>query len=136
MLSKKQIAVTAAIIWQDDKVLITRRPEGTHLEGLWEFPGGKKEGVETLEACIEREIKEELGVEIRVEKYLLSVSHEYETKLVDLHVFECSLVNGFPTPMEGQDMKWVRPCDMLDYNFPPPDMEVIELIRRQEKSFN
>ena len=135
MLSIKRISVTAAIIWQDDKVLITRRPKGTHLEGMWEFPGGKKEEAETLEECIEREIKEELGVEVKAEKYLLSVSHEYETKIVDLHIFECSLVNGSPTPMEGQCMKWVRPCDMPEYKFPPPDIEVIEFIsRRQEKN--
>ena len=132
MSLKKQVTVTAAIIWQGDKVLITKRPEGTHLEGMWEFPGGKKEEEETLEACIEREIKEELGVEIRAERYLLSVSHEYETKVVDLHIFECSLVNGSPTPMEGQDMKWVNPCDMSGYNFPPPDIEIIEFISQQQ----
>ncbi len=95
------------------------------------------EEAETLEECIVREIKEELGVEIKTEKYLLSVNHEYETKIVNLHIFECSLVNGSPTPMEGQDMKWVRPCDMSEYNFPPPDIEVVEFIfLRQEKRFN
>ena len=130
MLSKKQITVTAAIIWQDGKVLITRRPEGVHLEGLWEFPGGKKEADETLEECIAREIKEELGIDVRPEKFLLAVKHEYETKIVYLHIFECALLNGTPVPMEGQAMKWVRPCDMSGYTFPPPDIEVIEFLRR------
>lgn len=128
MLSKKQITVTAAVIWQDDKILITKRPVGTHLEGMWEFPGGKKEETETLEECIAREIKEELGVEIKPEKLLLSVNHEYNTKIVDLYFFECILVNGSPVPMEGQEMKWVRPCDMSDYNFPPPDIEIIQFL--------
>lgn len=136
MQSKKQITVTAAIIWQDGKVLITKRPEGTHLEGMWEFPGGKKEEAETLEECIAREIKEELGVQVKPEKLLLTVNHEYETKIVDLHIFECALVNGLPVPMEGQDMKWVKPSDMSGYTFPPPDIEVIEFIfLRQKNSF-
>ena len=134
MPTRKQITVTAAIIWQDEKVLITRRPKGTHLEGMWEFPGGKKEGAETLEECIEREIKEELDVQVKVEKLLLTVNHEYETKIVDLHIFECSLVNGLPVPMEGQVMKWVKPCDMPGYTFPPPDIEVIEFISNRQKN--
>ena len=128
MSSKKKITVTAALIWQGGKILITKRPEGSHLEGLWEFPGGKREGSESLEECIAREIKEELGVQIRPEKVLLTVNHEYETKIVNLHIFECTLVNGLPSPMEGQDMKWVRPCDMSEYKFPPPDKEVIEFL--------
>lgn len=127
---KKQITVTAAIIWQDGKVLITKRPEGTHLEGLWEFPGGKKEDAETLEECIAREIKEELGVHVRPERLLLSVRHEYETKIVDLHIFECALIDGTPVPMEGQAMKWVRPSDMSGYAFPPPDIEVISHLQK------
>ena len=136
MLSKKQITVTAAIIWQDGKVLITRRPEGVHLEGLWEFPGGKKEADETLEECIAREIKEELGIDVRPEKFLLAVKHEYETKIVDLNIFECTLIDGSPFPMEGQEINWVRPCDMSDYAFPPPDIEVIEfLCRNRNDSF-
>ena len=130
MPSKKQITVTAAIIWQDGKVLITKRPEGTHLEGLWEFPGGKKEVNETLEECITREIREELGVQVIPEKLLLTVRHEYETKIVDLHIFECALIDGTPVPMEGQDMKWVRPCDMSGYTFPPPDIEFISRMQK------
>ncbi len=130
MTQKKCIAVTAAVIRQGDKILITRRPEGTHLEGLWEFPGGKKEPEETLEQCIEREIKEELGVEIRPEKFLLTVNHEYSSKIVDLHIFECSLIKGSPVPMEGQSMKWVFPEELSSYKFPPPDIEVIRLIQK------
>ena len=92
-----------------EKILITERPEGTHLEGFWEFPGGKKEKTETLEECIMREIKEELGIKIRPQKLLLNVNHEYETKIVDLFVFECALINGKPAPLEGQNIKWVTP---------------------------
>jgi len=134
MQSKRQITVTAAIIWHEGRVLITKRPKGTHLEGLWEFPGGKKEGAETLEECIAREIKEELGVDVDPERRLLTVSHEYETKMVDLHIFECRLLNGSPFPMEGQEIKWVRPCDMSGYAFPPPDIEVIDFLCRNRSN--
>ena len=132
MPSKKKIKVTAAIIWQEGKVLITKRPEGTHLGGLWEFPGGKKEEAETLEECITREIEEELGVQVEPEKLLLNVSHEYETKIVDLHIFKCALLGGSPVPMEGQEIKWVKPSDMPGYNFPPPDIKVIEFLSHQK----
>ena len=134
MQSKRQITVTAAIIWHGSRVLITRRPKGTHLEGLWEFPGGKKEAAETLEECIVREIKEELGVDVDPERLLLTVSHEYETKMVYLHIFECRLLKGSPVPMEGQEIKWVRPCDMSGYTFPPPDIEVIDFLCRNRSS--
>ena len=129
MPPKRQITVAAAIIWQDDMILITKRPEGTHLEGLWEFPGGKKEEGETLEECIAREIKEELGIQVKPEKLLLAVNHEYDTKIVDLYTFECILINGSPVPMEGQDMKWVKLEDLSGYSFPPPDIEIIEYLR-------
>ena len=128
MIIKKRIKVTAAIIRMDGKVLITERPEGTHLEGLWEFPGGKKEDFETLEECIAREIKEELGVQIKPEKQLMNVTHEYDSKIVELYFYECSLVNGAPVPMEGQDMRWVEPDELPSYRFPPPDLKIIDFL--------
>ena len=128
MLSKKQIKVTAAIIRMNGKILITERPQGTHLEGFWEFPGGKKEETETLEECIIREIKEELGIGIKPQKFLLSVNHEYETKVVDLFVFECALIKGKPEPLEGQNIKWVEPEELYTYTFPPPDLKIIDIL--------
>lgn len=132
---KKRIEVTAAVICQDGKILITERPEGTHLEGLWEFPGGKKEEAETLEECIVREIKEELGVHIKPEKLLLKVNHEYETKIVDLYVFECNLIEGTPAPLEGQDMRWVRSDELSAYTFPPPDLKIIDFLCRKSNLY-
>ncbi|MFC1867522.1 8-oxo-dGTP diphosphatase MutT [Thermodesulfobacteriota bacterium] len=123
--NKKHIHVTAGLIWRDGMLLITRRPEGSHLEGLWEFPGGKQEAHETLPACLEREIKEELGMDIRVDKHLLTLQHEYDTKLVTLHLFKCSGLKGSPKAMEGQEIKWIDPCDLQQYRFPPPDQKII-----------
>ncbi len=131
MPENRHITVTAALIWKDGRVLITRRPEGVHLEGLWEFPGGKKKEMETLEQCMEREIMEELGVKIRIEKEVLKVFHEYETKSVDLHFFECVIAEGAASPREGQKMRWVRPAEISSYRFPPPDRKVIDYISGQ-----
>lgn len=128
MAPKKKIAVTAAIIRHEGKILITERPEGTHLEGMWEFPGGKKEEGESLGECITREIREELGVQVNPEVLLLTVTHEYDLKIVDLHVFECALVKGTPMPLEGQKMRWVRPDEMSCLTFPPPDQKIIEFL--------
>ena len=135
MPSKKLIKVTAAVICLDGKILITERPEGTHLEGLWEFPGGKKEEAETLEECIVREIKEELGVYIKPEKLLLKVNHEYETKIVELYVFECNLIEGTPAPLEGQDMRWLEPDELSAYTFPPPDLKIIDFLCRKSNLY-
>jgi mutator protein MutT len=128
MLLKEKIVVTAAIIRQDEKILITERPKGTHLEGLWEFPGGKKEADESLEECIIREIREELGVQIAPNRLLLTVTHEYASKIVELHTFLCTLVNGSPTPLEGQGMRWVDTEELSLYKFPPPDQKIIEFL--------
>ncbi len=128
MAPKKKIEVTAAIIKHEGKILITERPEGTHLEGLWEFPGGKKENNENLEECVTREIREELGIQINPDKLLLSVTHEYESKIVELYAFLCSLVNGSPAPLEGQKMRWVDPEELSLYQFPPPDQKIIEIL--------
>lgn len=132
MNNKKKIKVTAAVIWEGEKFLITRRPEGVHLEGLWEFPGGKKKEMETLEQCMEREIMEELGIKVRIEKELFEVLHEYETKVVELHFFHCVIVEGSASPREGQKMKWITPQEISKYKFPPPDRKIVNHLAGQK----
>ena len=127
-MSKPHYHVAAGIIWKDGRVLITKRPEGTHLAGYWEFPGGKREDNETLEECLEREIREELGMEVRTGIRLKTVHHEYEAKAITLHVFHCTHVNGRPLPLEDQEYRWVKPEELNHYTFPPPDLEIIEMI--------
>lgn len=130
MNPKPHYHVTAGLIWRDHRVLITKRPEGSHLAGLWEFPGGKQEGGETLRACLEREIREELGVEVRARDHLISVGHEYETKRITLHVFCCVDMRGTPVTLEGQEAKWILPSELSEHSFPPPDRAVVEMITR------
>jgi 8-oxo-dGTP diphosphatase len=125
---KPHINVTAAIISRDGLILITKRLPGYHLAGLWEFPGGKQEPGESLEECLKREIQEELDIKIHVEKLFKTVRHEYEKKIVSLHVFECSFISGEPKAIECQEFKWVKPETLNQYEFPPPDVEIIELL--------
>ncbi len=124
--NKPHIHVTAGLIRQDGKLLITKRPAGGHLAGLWEFPGGKQEAGETLEACLEREIREELGIRVKAERCLATVEHEYPTRRITLHLFQCVRVEGQPTGVEGQETRWIDPNDIRRYPFPPADRAIIE----------
>ena len=121
------VVVAAAVIERGGRILITRRPRGVHLEGHWEFPGGKCGPDETLEQCLVRELREELAMEAAVESELLSTSHDYGDRRVELHFFKCSLGTE-PQPQLGQDMRWVERRDLASFEFPPADIELIALL--------
>lgn len=125
---KPHFHVAAGLLWRRGKVLISRRPTGTHLEGLWEFPGGKRKEGESLEACLEREIKEELDLTVKAGERLQRVDHDYASKAISLHLFQCGDVRGEPRPLEGQEVKWVDPRELTRYSFPPPDKAIIDLL--------
>jgi len=129
--SKPHFHVTAGLLWQNGMVLIAKRREGSHLAGYWEFPGGKQEEGETLEECLEREIREELGADVRAGKRLLTVEHEYEDRIISLYLFQCTHLNGDLKPLACEEMKWVYPEDMTQYRFPPPDEKIIERLNTQ-----
>lgn len=122
-----RIIVTAAVIRDGRHYFVTRRHEGVHLEGYWEFPGGKCEPGEELDRCLIREIREELDVDIRVGVELLSCTHEYPDRVVELHFFECVMA-GEPRPTLGQEMRWVSQAELRTLQFPPADDELIELL--------
>lgn len=124
-----RVVVTAAVIFRQNAFLVTRRLRGAHLEGFWEFPGGKCEPGESHEACLAREIEEELGVRANVGRKLLAVSHAYPERTVELHFFECDLL-GEPVPMLGQEMQWVERERLDALSFPPADAELIALLRQ------
>ena len=128
---KPHFHVTAGLIWKQGRVLIAKRPKGTHLGGFWEFPGGKQEKGEGLKDCLEREIEEELGVKVKADEALFTVEHEYETKAVSLHVFNCTYLEGEPRCLQAQDIRWVEPAGLEKYTFPPPDARVIEFLSRR-----
>lgn len=127
MTSLPQIVVTAAVIEREGMFLVTRRAPGTHLEGLWEFPGGKCDAGESLEDCLRREIREELDAAAVVGEELLSVAHAYPERVVRLHFFACRL-EGPPRAVLGQEMRWVSRGDLPRLPFPPADAELIALL--------
>jgi len=122
------IVVTAAVIERDGRLLVTRRPKGAHLEGLWEFPGGKCHAGEPLHACLARELREELGVDSEVGLQIFTTTHAYlelSSELnVELHFFECRLL-GDPLPQLGQEMRWVPRDELKMLAFPPADATFI-----------
>lgn len=122
--------VSAAVIWQDGKVLLAQRLEGGMLGGLWEFPGGTREAGESLEECLRREIQEELGMEIAVGAHLISVPHAYTHKCITLHAFHCRPTAGFPQKLEVRDWRWVRPEEIAQYPLSVADQRVAQALLR------
>ena len=121
---RRRIVVSAAVIERGGEYLVTRRPKGVHLEGMWEFPGGKCTAGETLEACLVREIREELGAEIQVLEELFSTTHTYIERVLELHFFACALCTE-PESLMGQELRWVPAPQLSDLQFPPADDELI-----------
>ena len=128
-MSLPVVDVVAAVIERDGKILIARRRAGTHLGGLWEFPGGKREPGETLEEALDREIGEELEASSVVGEQIEIVEWAYPDKRVRLHFFRCHLRDE-PRPIEGQEIAWVRPADLGRYEFPAADQALIQRLRR------
>jgi 8-oxo-dGTP diphosphatase len=121
-----EIEVVAAVIRDEaGRYLITRRREGTHLAGLWEFPGGKREPGETLEQSLVRELREELGADFAITGPVETVRWPYPGKTVVLHFLACRHVRGAIEPREGQLMEWVSPAALRGYDFPPADATLI-----------
>ena len=121
------LIVTAAIVERDGVFLITRRPEGVHLEGLWEFPGGKCADGESLAACLARELQEELGVDATIGDEILTTTHAYPDRRVELHFLKCEL-RGTPSPQVGQELRWVGRDELGRFEFPPADAELVRML--------
>ncbi|MDO8475808.1 MAG: 8-oxo-dGTP diphosphatase MutT [Candidatus Rokubacteria bacterium] len=124
------VEVVAAVIERDGRYLITRRLEGTHLAGLWEFPGGKILSGEKPEDALRRELKEELGVEAAVGELIETVDWTYPEKRVRLLFFRCALA-GEPAPLEGQEMRWIAAADLGSFHFPDADATLIARLSRR-----
>ena len=126
--------VAVGVIYRDGRILIDkRRPEGL-LGGLWEFPGGKKEPGETLEAALLREVREELAITIRVDRPLAVVDHTYSHFRVRIHAFECTWISGEPRCITCAEFKWVRLHNLGRYAFPAANRRIIEILRSQKRA--
>jgi 8-oxo-dGTP diphosphatase len=125
------LVVAVALIDIDGRVLLAQRPEGKHLAGLWEFPGGKVHDGETPEAAVVRELSEELAVDI-TESCLAPfafASHPYDDFQLLMPLYLCRVWKGTPTPLEGQTLKWVRPLSMASLPMPPADAPLVAMLR-------
>lgn len=118
------VVVQAAIIEREGRFLLTRRLRGTHLAGLWEFPGGKCEPGESAEACLARELAEELGVVARVGELVLDTVHAYPERTVHLFFRRCE-IDGDPVPLLEQQMRWTSREELTQLDFPEADRELI-----------
>lgn len=121
----KHIAV-GIIEREDGKVLIALRPENAMLGGLWEFPGGKQEKGETIRQTVERELQEELGVEVHPYKEFMKLKHVYSHFSITMHAFLCKLVSGEPTPNCSQEIRWVEISELENYPFPKANKRLTE----------
>ena len=120
------VEVAAGLIRDErGRYLVTQRRKGSHLAGLWEFPGGKIEAAEAPAAALRRELTEELSAAFVVGKLVETVRWEYPDRVVVLHFFDCRLESGAIVPTEGQAMTWVPPEELSTYDFPPADQELI-----------
>jgi 8-oxo-dGTP diphosphatase len=132
MTAPKPILLVSAcaLVDADGRVLLSQRPEGKSLAGLWEFPGGKVEPGETPEETLIRELREEIGIETQTACLapLTFASHSYETFHLLMPLFVCRRFTGIPAPREGQVLKWVRPKNMRDYPMPPADEPLIPFL--------
>jgi A/G-specific adenine glycosylase len=124
--------IAAGIIKRQGKILITQRPHVGMLGGLWEFPGGKQEEGESLEACLAREIREELAIDIRVGDLFETVKHSYSHFRITLHAFSCTLSRGRIRKLGVAAFRWITPCEFSKFAFPKADRVIIEKILNQK----
>jgi mutator protein MutT len=121
------LAVVAAVIEHANRFLVTRRQDGVHLAGHWEFPGGKVAAGETHAAALRREIIEELDADVVVHDLVLETTHTYPERTVTLFFYRCDLL-GTPKPMLGQEMEWIPRAQLSSRPFPPADDELIRML--------
>jgi 8-oxo-dGTP diphosphatase len=131
MAIAEPVQVAAALILHEGRYLLTRRKADVHLGGLWEFPGGKREPGESLEECLCRELREELGIEISEPVPFQIIRHAYPEKTVELHFFRCSIKDGQPRPLGCEALQWVPPEELTRVPLPPADRPLVETLQGQ-----
>jgi 8-oxo-dGTP diphosphatase len=128
--SKRQIRVVAAQIEQDGKYLITQRKPASSLPLLWEFPGGRVEEGESDEDALQRELREEMDIEVEVSEASVAVTHEYSAYIINFCVYRCRLITAEDEikKIGVHDVRWVHPSQLDDYEFPGADQATIDAL--------
>jgi len=127
--------VAVGLVWRRGKLLIAKRPTHAMLGGLWEFPGGKRQDGEALEATVRREIREELGLDVTVGPLLVTCKHAYSHFRVTLHAFHCKSPSGRPRPVRCETHRWVKVEDLSDYPFPTGSVKIIRELQKGPRPF-
>jgi mutator protein MutT len=125
----RPIEVAAGLVFRNGKMLITQRLLEAHLGGLWEFPGGKREGGESFEQCLRRELREELGIEAQVHELVEELTHHYPERSVQLKFFRCRWLRREPRAVLCKDWAWIGPEQLADYPFPAADARLLGKLR-------
>lgn len=120
------VNVAAAIIINDSKILIAKRPASKFLGGYWEFPGGKIEAGESPENCLHRELAEELDITVKINTFLTEQTYDYGEFVVCLKVFLCTLVSKKIVLNDHDEYQWVKKDDLLSYKLAPADIPLVE----------
>lgn len=120
--------VVAALIWEKDRFMICQRPANKARGLLWEFVGGKVETGETKKEALVRECREELGITLSVGEAFMDVLHEYPDITVRLTLFNATIAEGIPQKLEHQDIRWITPLEISNYDFCPADEEILKKI--------
>ena len=123
--------VVAALIWDGSRFMICQRPANKARALLWEFVGGKTEAGETLEDALIRECREELDITVAVGDIFTQVIHEYPDIHIRLTLFNCKIAEGTPKLLEHNDLKWILPSEIPDFDFCPADKDILTLIQSQ-----
>jgi mutator protein MutT len=130
--AKPHLQIAIAIIWRDGKVLCARRrANADHVPDVWEFPGGKCKAVETPENCAQREVWEEVGMEVLCTRAYQPITHEYEKRVVTLQPFDCEIVSGEPQSLGNAEIRWMWPHELRDEDFPAANSELLRAIRNR-----
>jgi mutator protein MutT len=123
-----KIIGVAVIKNEEGKILIDKRLPTGLMANLWEFPGGKIEERETVTECIKRELKEELGIDIKVEEHLITIKHNYIEFKLTLIVHLCHILKGKPQPLECAETRWVKVSDLTKFSFPEANVAIIKAL--------
>ncbi len=124
-LRPQPVLAALAVIERRGRYLICQRPPDKFLGGYWEFPGGKRESGESWEACLRRELREELGVEVKAVRAFGSIRYRYRRGAIRFKVYRCAIARGRPRPLDAAALRWVSPARLADYRFPPANRPLI-----------